>query len=1458
METDEPTTAAAGDVAGATPAPTAAAQPAPAGQQQQQPRNATPSATAILGILSEKEDAPKPLLNLPHLSDSLRSTLTDHASFLQDQQQASLRSASLVSCLIDLVQTDPKTAHHLWVLLFPIVWTSLAKEQQTGLAKPIIQLLSKEHHTRQNHLRPTCGQTLLEGISMSQPQPKIPAEMIKYMGKHFHAWHIAISMLESHVGLFPRDMRCFDAVCDLYSALGEADMAAGLWQRRATTEETRLAMALFGHGYLPEAQNLFLELMSRSMSRETTENVTKSEMVLWHNKYLECCQELNQWDVVFDYAKATDNGLLQVEASARLFEWNHLKISVLPRLQAEESPELIMIRTQLALREGQIAELDKVCKQALALCVHRWWLMPESSPWSYAPVLHTFQRAVELGESWRIRLDFNHNGGPMGHYQELKDICDTWKLRVPNEWEPVKWWSDILTWRNQIYNLTIQQFATVQQMAPTLHQMGYRDKAWSVNKLGHVMRLHHLPDACVQAINNLYGFNAMEVQEAFVKVQEQGKAYLLQPHEYLHGLNLINSTNMDYFQPPHQAEMINLKAQFLHLLGDTEAAHQTFSQAVTLYSNIPDIWIAWGRFCDEMYTRTLAVGQQHAAHARTHAAAAHAAAAAAEGDDATTKTEGGGSTFTPPPPPMSTAAPPPPPHLPPAEWLEYAAMSYTQGIRMSASLPNSTMEARCIIPRLLQLLMLDAHGASIVGKVLVDMADLLPSWVWLPYLPQLLTSLQRPEMQAAKKLIITAAAHHAQHVYWHLRPYTVHLKELTLGSQQRMTAAVAAAAAAGAAKQSAEKAAEAAAAAEKVKEEEGVKKEEEEEEEVGEQKKGEESSGKRRRTISGTTTTIDDAATTTTTTPTPAPAPAPAPAPQPQQQHNKSLEMYAFEAAKEIADVMRMKQPAQLSLQEALITELSNRFATKSDERLLSVIATLLQRCHRFGLPPRSAIPEQLRKELAGVCKACLSNSNAVAATGTDAGGNNANAGGSSSSGGGGYHASKYQALFATDLDLNGSTPPTTLDELTEKLKGWRVLLETLIEEHYPTTLKTEIESPTLFDISFEELEMPLQSPWTPESSEAVYIERVGAGVEIVRRNYSSHRRIVMHGSDGKARYMLLTSQGAAPSEERVLAFLRNANATLLASHPESRRRGLAFVAPNSLTIYVGQNVRLMEEDPTAAPFLDAYETHCARYGRDPDLPIASFKALCATEEGLTRDVATRLSAYQQITTTLVNENIFSQYIYKTMVENTQMMWAYKKQFAASAAMSAVSCYLLLLQGRSPGKMLVSKSTGKIVQADLMTTFDVRFQLEGGSGGTNGESVPFRLTRNMQAFIGPHGFDGAFIASGTAAARGLQSEKSPIGSMMALFLRDDVLASVCKRTGARNVAAIHSQLKPSQLEACVSLNVRSAQDRLAIMGPKNSVNAQNVNPQAGFRRLAEQAILAENLCMMEPTWHPWL
>lgn len=112
--------------------------------------------------------------------------------------------ADLVMPLRELAHTDAHVAYHMWVLVFPIVWATLQKEEQVMLAKPMITLLSKDYHSKQLDKRPNVVQALLEGLSLSQPQPKIPSELIKFLGKTYNAWHIAISLLESHVMLFPQ------------------------------------------------------------------------------------------------------------------------------------------------------------------------------------------------------------------------------------------------------------------------------------------------------------------------------------------------------------------------------------------------------------------------------------------------------------------------------------------------------------------------------------------------------------------------------------------------------------------------------------------------------------------------------------------------------------------------------------------------------------------------------------------------------------------------------------------------------------------------------------------------------------------------------------------------------------------------------------------------------------------------------------------------------------------------------------------------------------------------------------------------------------------------------------------------------------------------------------------------------------------------------------------------------
>ena len=55
-----------------------------------------------------------------------------------------------------------------------------------------------------------------------------------------------------------------------------------------------------------------------------------------------------------------------------------------------------------------------------------------------------------------------------------------------------------------------------------------------------------------------------------------------------------------------------------------------------------------------------------------------------------------------------------------------------------------------------------------------------------------------------------------------------------------------------------------------------------------------------------------------------------------------------------------------LQVLDAFMTEVGQRFSTRTEERLLAVVYTLQQRTYKTGLPANAAVPEVFKKELAG------------------------------------------------------------------------------------------------------------------------------------------------------------------------------------------------------------------------------------------------------------------------------------------------------------------------------------------------------------------------------------------------------------------------------------------------------------------------------------------------------------
>ncbi|KAL0051806.1 hypothetical protein WJX82_002492 [Trebouxia sp. C0006] len=1304
------------------------------------------------------------------LPPNVLQMLQEHTAFLH--QQGQLKVSNLVTSLREIAHADSQMAYHLWVLVFPIVWATLAekKDQQVQLAKPIIQLLSKEHHGKQTHHRPNVVQALLEGISLSQPQPKLPSELIKFLGKTYNAWHIAIPLLESHVVLFPHETRCFDALAELYSDLAEDDILYGLWKRRCIHEATRAGLSLVQHGYLEQAQNVFLDSMKIDTKSPAPNGkmTTRGEQVLWQQQYLNCCSELGQWDVVHEYARGTENYAAFMDVAWKCSDWQGLKEWVLPKGAVEDTPRVSMVKAFVLLQDGDVTSANLHTENAITQTLHRWWQMPEICIMPSIPLLASFQQLTELSESSHILQDLSRqqNRGPIeNQYSHLKDILETWRLRTPNEWERVSTWSDIMLWRNVIYNIVINAFQSVKDVAPHLHQLGYRDRAWSVNRLGAVARKHGSYASCVRMTNTLYGFNAMEVQEAFVKIREQARAHLHAPGELTLGLHLVNSTNLDYFQPQHQAELFRLKGQFMQALGERDQANSNYSTALTIWDQLPDGWLSWGSHCDEMYESS-----------GNHA------------------------------------------------WLEYAVSCYLQAVK------HGSCAGRTMLPRVLHLLSFE-NDTGAVGRALDRKLNEVPLWVWLVWSPQLLMSLQRGEGPHARALLTQIAQAFPQAIYYSLRTMVLCLREFAFKVVQEKRAAAAKAQqlqqpqvgsgstpASGAAspspmettpsggvdRASSDAVAVAAAAMARTKSQ-GT-----ENTQGPSTSKGAEPAANKAETVTGSSAT--------------------------QQRIEKPQEVISFEAAKELMEFLRSKHPTMAQVLEVVLGDIGSRFVPKPEERLLAVVHALLLRCYKLPFSNAADVPTSLKRELHGVCKACFSSdtvnrhsrsSRAAVATIAD-----------------------YKDRFIHDLNPEAPGFPSTLGDLATKLKAWKDLLQNTVEDSMPAALSLEHESPVLHEQSLVDIEMPGQymNGDEPSPDGIVFLEGISSNVHVVRRHCSSYRRLGFIGTDGRTRHFIVqTGQhwhgSTGSAEERMMQLLRLING-LLEKHPESRSRKLAAHAPIIVPVY--SQIRLVEEDTSYCTYGEAYEVNCARYGRQPDQPIVQFKKRICDERGqliIDPKGELRQQAYRDIETSIVTENVFSQYMYKTL-PTCSHLWNFKKQFCSQLALSGLLSHVMLIGGRIPAKICFARNSGKTFQIDFYPSYDQSGVLE------RSEPVPFRLTRNLQTFFTPFGVEGVFITAMAVAAQASIAHHSGIAHILSMFFRDDVMAWNKRVQGK---APNTHPLKPAQLKPLVQRNVKDCVDRLQLVAP--SLASDGV--QKGAVSLVEAALNPRNLCRMDPTWHPW-
>lgn len=232
---------------------------------------------------------------------------------------------------------------------------------------------------------------------------------------------------------------------------------------------------------------------------------------------------------------------------------------------------------------------------------------------------------------------------------------------------------------------------------------GYHETAWIINRFANVARKHKLFDVCVAQLTKIYTLPNIEIHEAFYKLREQAKCFVMTPTEWTSGLDVVNNTNLMYFGLSQRAEFFSLKGIFLSKLKMHDEAITAFSSATQIDANLPQAWAAWGAYNDQLFSEA---------------------------------------------PPEKEK-----------ESINHAADAVN--CYMHASALFNGPKSRKYLARVLWLLGLD-NDERVISTAYESYKGDTPVWYWISFVPQLLTALSGKEREHARQILMKLAKNFPQ------------------------------------------------------------------------------------------------------------------------------------------------------------------------------------------------------------------------------------------------------------------------------------------------------------------------------------------------------------------------------------------------------------------------------------------------------------------------------------------------------------------------------------------------------------------------------------------------------------------------------------------------------------------------------------------------------------------------
>ncbi len=971
----------------------------------------------------------------------------------------------------------------------------------------------------------------------------------------------------------------------------------------------------------------------------------------------------------------------------------------------------------------------------------------------------------------------------------MKNVLSAWRHRLPNDFDPLHVWDDIFQWRSHMFTAITTNFHWAEQSAlASLH-----DRPWSAIKMAKVARKQGIPEVALQSMAKLTDC-AMDVSDAYSKLREQILSFRKgSEFERTGGLNLINTTNLDYFDSNQKGELMRLKAEFLDSLGAKTKATQAYCHAVQLCPSYAKSWASWGELCNSLADSVDRLSRAQAAENKLDKEK------------------------------MNSNA---------KKIVQYLAQS--MGCFLEAIQCESSSKSRAQIPKCLQMLCKDGASPGLLCSTFEKHATKLPSWVWLTWIPQLLSSLCRIEASGCKEILLGILTSYPQAIYFSLRSFYLECRDLARSSDVK-----------GGGASGVSEAEELMSCLRKshptlwitlesILEELIIRFRPSYEEElmttitallqraqsqvehkaVADGKESDESAvhASFTKTLSRVSAKFFRSQTE----------------PSSSNQHDERSRKSAYFTLKYKdmfeEDFSIVSSPTSsgddagtkpLKLSD-IVTKLKKwRHILETQVALSPSQSPLLQIS-----PTLSAVSNSSPDLWSGACVPLQSSSRSVREKDSEESPNS---------------SSTTESLSAATAAALAASRIVELANSYEGCGG----------QYSGGSSSVEIPGQYSPNVAYD---------GKPSPELNAKLVKFDSCVEISRQNDQFVRRIGMVGSDGKKHQFLL--QFAVPywtrTDERT-AQLHQIFGQYLRNNNIASRRNLWF-KPTAV-VPIAQRLRMTAEDNSNSSLHDIYLNYCFRHGMDPNDAAQTFHEECKRNiddnKTTSEKELLKVEAFKTVCRSIPSDILVS-----TMNEHfdtAENYFYFQRSFTAQLALNSLLQYAFDVNERSPQKLTFNRKNGHVLSPDFRFSYNNQGFLD------DKKAVPFRLTRNITEFIGPNLMKGVFKPSLSSAASAICAHGQTLQPTLQLLCRDDIVSWYLSKSSQRDGHQRTTQDLERNLSDRVKKNVYVIQTRLRECTPRSDRENTSKTPvDDNVEKLMTMASQAENLVSMPMSYCPWL